>query len=124
MRKKRSDQSKSRMPEDMKRLVEALYLAKPRRSIAAIHREATEVAARQGWPPPGYEQVRAVVGALSPSLISMAHEGTDAYRQAYDLLHRREASHPNEIWQADHTQLDVWLKSDRGGKLDFSHHAA
>ncbi len=36
------------------------------------------------------------------------------YRETFDLLYRWEASGPNELWQADHTQLDVWLHDDRG----------
>ncbi len=44
----------------------------------------------------------------------MAHESEKGYRQAYDLLHRREANRPNETWQADHTQLDIWLLDEQG----------
>jgi putative transposase len=35
-------------------------------------------------------------------------------RYTYDLVHRREAERPNQIWQADHTQLDLWAKGDDG----------
>ena len=27
----------------------------------------------------------------------------------FDLVHRREAAKPNQIWQADHTLLDLWV---------------
>ena len=30
------------------------------------------------------------------------------YSETYDLLYRREATCPNELWQADHTLLDIW----------------
>jgi putative transposase len=36
------------------------------------------------------------------------------YRETYDLLHRREAERANQIWQADHTQLDLWARRDDG----------
>ena len=36
------------------------------------------------------------------------------YRERFDLLYRREASRPNEIWQADHTPLDIWVLDERG----------
>ncbi len=36
------------------------------------------------------------------------------YHQIFDLIHRREASRPNEIWQADHTLLDIWVLNDKG----------
>jgi hypothetical protein len=32
-----------------------------------------------------------------------------AYSEAFDLVHRREASGPNAIWQADHSPLDILL---------------
>lgn len=38
-----------------------------------------------------------------------AYEGTKAYSEAFDLVHRREASGPNAIWQADHSSLDILL---------------
>jgi transposase InsO family protein len=31
----------------------------------------------------------------------------------FDLIYRREAGGPNAIWQADHTQLDVWIRDER-----------
>jgi putative transposase len=30
------------------------------------------------------------------------------------LLYRREAGKPNEIWQADHTLMDLWVRHDGG----------
>jgi putative transposase len=44
----------------------------------------------------------------------LAHEGTKAYRETFDMLHRREARHPNAIWQADHTPLDIRLFNEAG----------
>lgn len=37
----------------------------------------------------------------------LAHDGMKSYQNKYDIVYRREASHPNEIWQADHTLLDI-----------------
>jgi putative transposase len=45
---------------------------------------------------------------------TLAREGEKSYREAYDLIHRREATRPNELWQADHTQLDLWARRDDG----------
>ncbi len=30
------------------------------------------------------------------------------------MVYRREATRPNEIWQADHTELDIWVLDDKG----------
>ena len=39
----------------------------------------------------------------------LAHEGTKAYSDTFELVHRREATGLNAIWQADHTPLDILL---------------
>jgi len=46
--------------------------------------------------------------------VTRAHEGSKAYKEAFNLLYRREAGGPNEIWQADHTPLDLWVLGERG----------
>ena len=35
-----------------------------------------------------------------------------AYRDAHELVHRREAAASNEMWQADHTVLDILVLDD------------
>src|SRR5436305_9409023 len=103
---KRSDKGKSRrLPEQAVRLVEGLALQTPPRSMAAIHRQLVTIAGEQGWKPPSYDRVRQIIKALSPALVTLAHQGAAAYRQEFDLLYRREATHSNAIWQADHTPL-------------------
>ena len=89
-------------PPQLTSLIEGLALQKPRRSAAAIHRVARETAQQQGWPEPSYATVHAVVKALDPAMVVLALEGAKAHAQQFDLLHRREADRPNQIWQADH----------------------
>jgi putative transposase len=72
------------------------------------------IAEAQGWPIPSYSSVYAVLQQLDPALVTLAQEGSKVYRDRFDLLYRREASRPNEIWQADHTPLDIWIVDDRG----------
>ncbi len=54
------------------------------------------------WGQSGYKLIWSVVRDIDPALLTLAHEGTKGYQQAYDLIYRREARRPNEIWQADH----------------------
>jgi putative transposase len=72
------------------------------------------IARQRGWPEPSYRQVHVLIRRLNPPLVALAHEGTRAYSERFDLLHRREASPPNEMWQADHTPLDLWVLDERG----------
>jgi putative transposase len=111
----RKDKGKSRrLPEQAITLVEGLALQTPPRSAAAIHRQVVEIAKAQGWKPPSYERVRQIIKSLDPALVTLAHQGAAAYREEFDLLYRREATHANALWQADHTPLDVWLLDEAG----------
>ena len=51
---------------------------------------------------------------MDPALVTLAHEGTKSYSDRFDLVHRREAEAPNAIWQADHSELDVFVKDGEG----------
>src|SRR6266567_2099640 len=115
IRQPRLDQGKRRgLPTDLPSLIEGLALQKPRRSIAAIHRQVEQVAEEQGWPHPSYDQVYAIIKALDPRLLTLAHECSAAYRDEFDLVYRFEAAAPNVIWQADHSLLPIWLLDERG----------
>lgn len=114
-RKVRADKGARRhMPADLQLFIEGLALEKPRRSTASIHRRISRVTKEQGWPVPSYDQVCAIINALDPGLVVLAHEGSKAYREHFDLLYRFEAQAPNHLWQADHTLLPMWLLNDEG----------
>ena len=114
VRKGRSDQGKRHLSDTLRQAIEGLALKKPPLSAASIHRQAVILAERLGEPPPTYRIVYAVIRDLDPALVTLAHEGTKAYSEAFDLIHRHEATGPNAIWQADHTELDIVLKDGRG----------
>ena len=89
-------------------------MQRPPPTAAHIHRQVASVARAQGWPVPSYRTVAALIQRLDPALVTLAHGGATAYREAFDLLYRREASHANDIWQADHTPLDIWVRAENG----------
>jgi putative transposase len=62
---------------------------------------STSIAKEQGWKPPSYARVRQIIKNLDPALVTVAHQETAAYREEFDLLYRREATHTNAMWQAD-----------------------
>ena len=98
----------------LQELIEGLALQKPRRSIAGIRRTVVEAAKEHGWAVPSYATVRAVVNGLDPALLVLAYQGSKAYADRFELLHRREAAKPNAIWQADHTLLDIVVTDETG----------
>src|SRR4051794_40823002 len=101
-RKGRSDRGKRRLSDTLRQAIEGLALKKPPLSAASIHRQAVALAGQLGESPPGYDAVYHLVRDLDPALVTLAHEGTKAYADAFDLVHRHKASGPNAVWQADH----------------------
>ncbi|GAA3219749.1 hypothetical protein GCM10020216_030210 [Nonomuraea helvata] len=113
-RASRSDKGLRRFPDELVAFIEGLALCKPKPSVATIHRQAESIARARGWPVPGYWTVHSIITELDPALVTLGLEGTRRYREAYELVYRREATKPNEIWQADHTELDIWVLDERG----------
>jgi putative transposase len=97
------------LPPELTQMFEGLALRHPPPTVALVHRQVRDVALRHGWPVPNYKRVYRVVKRLDPTLVTLAHDGSKTYRTTYDLLYRREAEHPNDIWQADHPLLSVAL---------------
>jgi len=114
LRSPRSDLGQHTIDQTLQRLVEGLALQRPAPSIAFVHRQVAAIAVQQGWPIPSYPTVYRLVRGLDPALVKLAHQGPKVYGETYDLIQRREASRPNEIWQADHTPLDIWLLDEQG----------
>lgn len=115
VRKRRADRGGYRQfSAELVQLVEGLALQKPRLSQAAIHRRVVEFTTARGEVAPSYSSVYHFIQQLDPALVVLAHEGSRAYQETFDLLHRREAKAPNELWQADHTLLDIWIKNEKG----------
>jgi putative transposase len=114
-RQPRSDRGKfRRFSPEVLQLIEGLALRTPPPTAAFVHRQVTAIASQNGWPSPSYQSVYEVIRHLDPALRTLAHHGTKAYRNTFELVHRREASGPNEMWQADHCLLDLWLLDDKG----------
>jgi putative transposase len=101
-------------PPKLAQLIEGLALRTPPPTAAYVHRQVAALASQHGWPIPSYRSVTEIIRKLDPGLLTLAHQGTKAYRERFDLLHRREATRPNEIWQADHSLLAIWLRDNEG----------
>jgi putative transposase len=106
-----------RIAPNLQKLIEGLALQRPPPTAAQIHRQVIRVATEHGWPVPSYRTVAAHIQRLDPGLVMLAHVGAHAYRETFDLLYRREATCANEIWQADHTLLDLWVRGENGAPV-------
>jgi putative transposase len=110
VRKKRDDSGQRRaVSAKIKEAIEGLALQKPPLTVATICRQVRQLAQDIGEPIPKYSVVYDIVRNLPADLLTLAHQGSKAYGDAFELVHRREASRPNAIWQADHSPLDILL---------------
>ena len=109
-RKTRTDKNTFRIPAELQQVIEGLALQRPAPSIATIQRETAKISKKLGHRAPSYDIVYRIVNGLDPALLTLARDGSQTYSKTYDLVHRTEASSPNAIWQADHTELDILVK--------------
>jgi putative transposase len=58
--------------------------------------------------------VRRIKHRVDCGLLALAHHGPEAYRDEFELVLRRESAHSDDIWQADHTPLDVMVLDAAG----------
>lgn len=110
----RTDGGRPRLAGELVQLIEGLFLKKPRPSVTAIHRRVAAIARERKLPIPAYSSVHAIISALDPALVTLAHEGHAAYRDRFELIYRHRAERPNATWQADHTQLDILVLDANG----------
>ncbi|WCP16189.1 hypothetical protein sphantq_04685 (plasmid) [Sphingobium sp. AntQ-1] len=101
VRRPRNDRHTRRaMPPDPLKLAEGLALQRPASRVREITRTVEKAAAERGVFAPSYRTVARIVGAISPALVSLAHDGPKIHSHRYDLVHRHEADRPNALWQA------------------------
>lgn len=112
--KHRSDQGQHRMPLVLQQLIQGLVLQKSPPTVAWIHRTIENVCRSYGWETPSYVTVVNVIEDIDKGLLTLAQKGTKAYEEAFDLLYQRDATKPNEIWQADHCFLKIFLLNEKG----------
>jgi putative transposase len=109
-RKKRDDRGERRaLSVKLQQVIEGLALQKPPLPIAALYRQVRQFAQRLEEKTPSYGTVFNIVRSLPADLVTLAHQGTKAYSETFELVHRREADRPNPIWQADHSPLYILL---------------
>jgi len=117
-RKPRKDAGMTKaLSAELLELTQALALKKPPMSISSIHRKIAILSERSSQKPPSYETIYALVKNINPALKTLAIEGAKVYRQKYEMIFRRECGRSNEIWQTDHTLLDVFVLNPEGGQF-------
>lgn len=114
IRKRRRDSGIFKVEKEVQEEIKNLILNHKRNSVTSIHRKICETCKKNNWEQPSYYQVYVISRSLSSGLKKLAYEGRKEYQNTHDLIHRREANYPNEIWQADHTPLDIIVLNEKG----------
>ncbi|MEH7079882.1 DDE-type integrase/transposase/recombinase, partial [Bacillus velezensis] len=114
IKKQRRDKGNMELDEKVRALVKKLFLKNKNLSLTAIHRKTIAWCKENKMEEPSYYQVRKIVKEIPKQLKTLAHEGSKAYTNKFDLVHLREANYSNEIWQADHTMLDIEVINAKG----------
>ena len=105
----RADVGRRKVAAELVEFIEGEFLRKPRPSASTIHRRVLKLAKERQWTAPSYSSSYAIISRLDPALITLAHEGSAAFRDRFELVYRHRAERPNAVWQADHTQLDLLI---------------
>lgn len=118
MRKRRADKgSHHKINAELKSLIEGLALHKQKMSIVTMTRKINEYCAKNNLPPIDYHMVRKLIKNIPDDMMLLAKQGDKAYADTYELIMRRESQYPNEIWQADHTMLNIDIIGAKGQKV-------
>ena len=113
-RSARSDRSTRRLP------AEQSHLSRGWRCVDRRRRWRRCIGRRSGWRKSGAGLRRRtrwcsrIIAGLDRGLVSLAQHGDAGNRDEFELVLRRESAHPNDLWQADHTELDVMVLDEAG----------
>lgn len=102
------------MKENVQEEIKNLIFKHRKNSLTSIHRKICIICEIKNWEQPSYSQVYTISKSLSPQLKELAHKRKKEYQNNYDLIYRRESHYSNEIWQADHTPLDILVLNEKG----------
>ncbi len=117
VRKTRKDFGIKKCSELLIQGIEALVLHRPQLTAASIHRIISKYAIENGEHPPSYSLVSSYISKMPTDLKTLAHFGSKKYDDLFELLYLRDAERSNQIWQVDHTQLDIIVLDSKGNEV-------
>lgn len=119
-RKQYKNRGQTTMDPGLVKIAKGILLSPKRFSIAEAHRRLARYARHflnySEDIIPTRKQIAYLWEHIPDEEKVLALEGIQAYRRKYDESIRFEASHSNDIWQADHHQLDIIVIDPDTGK--------
>lgn len=114
-RASRSDKGQRRqLSAELQVVIEGLFLKTPKPTVTWVWEQVVEACAKKQLKAPSYSLVAQVCRQLDRRLKVLAHDSEEAYEKEFDQILRRQAKRPNEMWQADHKELDIWATDEFG----------
>lgn len=110
----RKDRGTMKISNEIETYIKSFFLRNRNISIASIHRQTCNWCEQQNFAYPSYYIVRKVIQSIPKKIQSLAHDGYKEFSNHYELVHIRECERPNEIWQADHTLMDIEVINSKG----------
>ncbi|EOH99029.1 hypothetical protein UAY_02298 [Enterococcus moraviensis ATCC BAA-383] len=115
--KERCDKGKIEISNEVEQMIKKYTLMNKNISIASIQRKIAVWCNENQITEPSYYQVRKIIANIPKNLTVLAQEGAKKYSNKFDLIYLREADYPNQIWQADHTLLDINILNSKGSSV-------
>ena len=111
----RSDKGRRRcLSTQLQEVVEGLFLKSPKPTVMYVWEQVVEACTKKQMKAPSYSLVAEVCRQLDRRLKVLAHDSEEAYEKEFDQIIRRQAKRPNEMWQADHKELDIFVTDQNG----------
>lgn len=111
----RSDKGRRRsLSTKLQEVIEGLFLKSPKPTVTWVWEQVLEACAKNKEKAPSYSLVAEVCRQLDRRLKVLAHDSEEAYEKEFDQILRRQAKRPNEMWQADHKELDIYATDQFG----------
>ena len=114
-RAKRRDKGRRRkLDPEIQEVIEGLFLKTPKPSVTWVWEQVAAACEKNRIKVPSYSLVAEVCRQIDRRLKVLAHDSEAAYEKEFDQILRRQAKRPNEMWQADHKELDIWAIDEFG----------
>lgn len=107
----RADKDSHEVSEVVSEIIRAHLIVMHHQSAKTVQRLVTRICEKQKWQAPTYWTVYRIKQKIPNDLLTLSKDSAE-YKRLYELVHRFEATAPNELWQADHNFMDilVWDK--------------
>ncbi|MDD2710592.1 MAG: DDE-type integrase/transposase/recombinase [Verrucomicrobiae bacterium] len=94
------------------------YLATyPKTTIQSAWRKLASIAHERGWQYPSYDQLCRAIRHMPQDMRTLLTAGARAHFEEWGIVKRKENTAPNELWQIDATELDLWVLDTATGEL-------